>query len=70
MFWWFEKRGKFLRYEVRDLSDGRYELRVMDVDGTERTEHFTDSSQLTRRQIDFENELLAGGWTGPHGWNL
>jgi hypothetical protein len=70
VFWWFEKRGQYLRYEVRDLPDGRYELRVLKADGTERAEHFTDSSELTKRQIDFENELLAEGWTGPHGWNL
>lgn len=70
MFWWFERRGQFLRYEVRDLPAGGYEMRVVDIDGTERAEHFDDSSELTKRQVDFESELLADGWTGPHGWNL
>ena len=70
MFWWFERRWQYLRYEVRDLPTGGYELRVIDTDGRERAEHFDDSSELTKRQLDFEKELLAEGWTGPHGWNL
>ena len=70
VFWWFERRGQYLRYEVRDLPDGGYELRVIDADGRERAELFDDSSELTKRQLDFEKELLEEGWTGPHGWNL
>lgn len=70
MFVWFERGGKFLRYEARDLPDGGYELRIVDPDGTERAERFTDSADLNRRQIDFERELAEKGWTGPHGWNL
>ena len=70
MFWWFERRGQFLRYEVRDLEDGRYELRVIDVDGTERAEHFVDSADLNKRQIEFEKDLTSDGWNGPVGWNL
>jgi hypothetical protein len=70
VFWWFERRGQFLRYEVRDLPDGRYELRVIDIDGSERAEHFIDSGDLNKRQIEFEKDLAADGWTGPVGWNL
>jgi hypothetical protein len=70
VFWWFERRGQFLRYEVRDLPDGRYELRVIDIDGSERAEHFVVSADLTKRQIEFERNLAADGWTGPVGWNL
>jgi hypothetical protein len=69
VFWWFERRGQFLRYEARDLPDG-FELRVIDPDGTEHVEHFVDSGDLTRRQLAFERSLTAEGWTGPHGWNL
>ena len=70
VFVWFEKSGQFLRYEARDLPNGGYELRIIDVDGTERVETFSDSSELNKRQIDFERELTLKGWTGPHGWNL
>ena len=70
MFWWFERRGEFLRYEVREMPDGRFEFRVIDIDGSERAEHFVDSGELNKRQIEFERDLAADGWTGPVGWNL
>ena len=70
MFVWFQKGGAFLRYEARDLPNGSYELRIIEADGTERTETFNDSASLNKRQIDLERELAANGWTGPHGWNL
>ena len=70
MFWWFERGGKFLRYEVNDRPEGGYVLRIIDPDGVERSELFDDSAELSRRQIDFERELALKGWTGPHGWNL
>ncbi len=70
MFWWFERGGQFLRYEVNDGPEGGYVLRIVDPDGREHSEQFDDSSTLSRRQIDFERELAAKGWTGPHGWNL
>ena len=70
VFWWFERRGQFMRYEVSYLPDGRYELRIIDIDGTERAEHFTDSAELNKRQTEFEHELMADGWNGPVGWNL
>jgi hypothetical protein len=70
VFWWFERRGEFMRYEVSELPEGGYVMRVVDVDGTERAERFSDSSDLTRRQENFERELTDGGWSGPHGWNL
>lgn len=69
MFWWFERRGQFLRYEARETSGG-YELCVVDPNGQEKVERFTDSRDLTRRQAEFEHEIKSDGWTGPHGWNL
>jgi len=69
MFWWFERHGQFLRYEARDINADGYELCVVAPDGTERRERFTDSSDLAKRQADFEKELAAEGWSGPHGWN-
>ena len=70
MFWWFMRQGEFLRYETRDVPAGGYELRVIQPDGTEKVESFTESSDLTKRQLMFERELATEGWTGPHGWNL
>jgi hypothetical protein len=70
LFWWFERGGQFLRYEVNGVPGGGYVLRVIDPDGTERAELFEDSHDLSKRQADFERELSSQGWTGPHGWNL
>ena len=70
MFWWFERNGKFLRYEARPGSDGGFELCIVDVDGTERVERFEDSADLAKRQRQFEEQILQDGWTGPHGWNV
>jgi len=70
VFWWFKRRDDLLRYEARDLPTGRYELRIVDPDGSERVETFDDAPSLTRRQVEFERQLRESGWTGPHGWNL
>jgi hypothetical protein len=70
VFWWFERGGEFLRYETRALPNGTCELRVTTPDGVEHVETFPDSASLTARQIEFEREFVAEGWTGPHGWNI
>ena len=69
MFWWFERRGEYLRYETREVAGG-YQLCVIAPDGSERVETFHDSSDLANRQLEFERQLARDGWTGPHGWNL
>lgn len=69
VFWWFEREGQFLRYEAREAAGG-YELRVIQPDGTEQVERFTDSRDLARRQAEFEDQIKTEGWSGPHGWNL
>ena len=70
MFWWFERRGHYLRCEVRFLGDGRYEFVTTPPDGGEQVEPFSDAVDMTRRQQTVESELVADGWTGPHGWNI
>jgi hypothetical protein len=70
VFWWFERRGSYLRYEARESGGGDYELCVVSPEGTERVERFTDSTELAKRQLEFERQLAMEGWTGPHGWNL
>ena len=71
MFWWFEREGVYTRYEVIELPEGAgYELKIIDPDGTEHVERFTDADELANRQRALEAELKAQGWTGPHGWVL
>lgn len=70
MFWWFERKGKYLRYEAREGPSGTYELCVIDAEGSEHVERFSDSADLAKRQLEFERQIAAQGWTGPHGWNV
>jgi hypothetical protein len=68
MFWWFERGGAYMRCEVLRLAARKYELRVLEPDGSESVEAFDDDAQLAARQQDMLASLSAGGWTGPHGW--
>ena len=70
MFWWFERKGTYTRYEILDLPGGGYELRVIEPDGREQVERFQYADDLAKRQRVVEAELRAQGWTGPHGWVL
>ena len=70
MFWWFERNGRFMRCETRHVRGDDYELVITGSDGSDRVERFANSADLTRRQEDLERDLLADGWTGPHGWNV
>ena len=70
MFWWFERGGAYLRCEVLKLATEKYELRVLDPDGTESVEAFDDDVELARGQQDMLAGLSARGWSGPHGWVL
>jgi len=69
VFWWFEQAGRYVRCEIRFVSDG-YAFVVTGPDGVERIEEFNDSQQLSKRQAALERELAGKGWTGPHGWNI
>lgn len=70
MFYWFKRGEQLIQYESREVSPTRFELRITGRDGIESTECFDDSDSLHRRQVQFERELAAHGWAGPHGWNL
>jgi hypothetical protein len=70
MFWWFERRGAYMRCEVLQLAAEKYELRVIEPDGTESVEAFEDPANLAKRQQDMVESLSASGWSGPHGWVL
>jgi len=50
------------------LSDGsQFDLVITDADGSERVEHFEDSSSVTRRSAQLEAEWVQEGWEGPFG---
>jgi hypothetical protein len=64
---WFERDGAFARYELYQLANGRYELRILGADGTESAEYFDSSIDVDRRCRQLDQEFTAGGWSGPHG---
>jgi uncharacterized protein (DUF2461 family) len=70
MFTWFRRGAEYLRYEAREISNGVYELTIMQPDGVETVERFTTEQALADRQLALHRELEAQDWTGPHGWNL
>jgi hypothetical protein len=67
---WFTRGEDFVRYEARQTAERCYELRFVDVDGTERIEQFDNGEALVERQRELESILAHNGWTGPHGWNV
>jgi hypothetical protein len=68
MVWFYERQGTFIRCETRNASSGRgFELVVVQPDGSERVEHFDDSSTLSKRQSELETTFTHNGWTGPFG---
>jgi hypothetical protein len=68
MVFFFERHGQFIRCESRLADKGTgYELFVLHPDGREEIEHFFDTVELNRRQIELETGLTSAGWFGPHG---
>ena len=68
MVWFYERQGAFIRCEARE-SESRegFELHIVNPDGSEHVEHFSDSTALTRRQLELESSLSQDGWLGPFG---
>lgn len=69
MVWFFERNGTFVRFETRDVDarPGTFELVILDPDGTERVESFTNSDELAQRQDELQSVLSSDGWNGPYG---
>ena len=69
MVWFYERYGKYIRFETRDFPDlpGQYELVQVLPDGTETVERFDSSDALYQRQQALERELDVRGWQGPYG---
>jgi hypothetical protein len=65
MFWWYERRGKFTRVEVRELPAGAYELRILPPDGAEQIEHIACYEELVDRYAFVRAQLQDTEWHGP-----
>jgi hypothetical protein len=68
MLWIFERKGQQMRCEIRRESEGPgYEMIVTNPDGSQRMERFEETSDLIKRTLDFQRELLESGWRQPKG---
>lgn len=66
MLWIFERKGKQMRCEIRREGNGPgYEMIVTNSDGSQRMERFDDTTDLIKRTLDFQRELLESGWRQP-----
>jgi len=61
VLWWFEREGRRTTIEVLNLPTGDYELRLVDADGAEQVERFTNSAALAKRQQSVQDTLIARG---------
>jgi hypothetical protein len=64
MFCWFTRGDARVRYDAREISAMHFELRITGPEGLERVERFDSAPALHKRQMAFERELAAAGWTG------
>ncbi len=62
MFWFFQREKEELRYEIRQNTDGLYELIITYPDGMERIERFETSAELTKRSLELNRSLQQDGW--------
>jgi hypothetical protein len=67
MFWWFERGGELLRLEVLQLTTDSFELRVIQDDGSETIENFSNASELAKRHVQVQDQVAKEGWIGPRG---
>ena len=66
MLWIFERQGEHMRCEIRREGNGAgYEMVVTRPDGSECMERFDDTTDLIKRSLDLQRELLETGWRQP-----
>jgi hypothetical protein len=70
VLWWFEREGQRTAIEVLHLSTGEFELRFVDDDGVDRSEHFVNATDLAARQHALQDALVRQGWTRSGEWLL
>jgi hypothetical protein len=66
MLWIFERKGEQMRCEIRrDGVGAGYEMIVTSADGSQRMERFEETSDLIKRTLEFQRELMETGWRQP-----
>ncbi|HET9266467.1 MAG TPA: hypothetical protein VFO14_25695 [Vicinamibacterales bacterium] len=66
MLWFFERKQKRLRYEIRrEMQGPSYELVITHPDGREEVETFPDPSAALARSEHLRRALVDAGWQSP-----
>jgi hypothetical protein len=66
MLWIFGRKGEQMRCEIRRDGVGEgYEMIVTSPDGSQRMERFEETSDLIKRSLDLQLELMETGWRRP-----
>ena len=68
MFWFFEREGAKLHYEIRRDAEGpTFELVVTFPDGTQRVERIEEPNELAERSGSLRSALRDQGWRSIGG---
>ena len=68
MFYFFEKDRHYIQCEIRNtIVPDTFAIVVTEQDGRIRTHYVSGSNDVHRRWRELEVELVAAGWSGPHG---
>jgi hypothetical protein len=66
MLWIFGRKGEQMSCEIRRDGVGEgYEMIVTSPDGSQRMERFEETSDLIKRSLDLQLELMESGWRRP-----
>jgi hypothetical protein len=66
MLWIFERKGEQMLCEIHREGVGvGYEMIVTSADGSQRMERFEETTDLLKRTLDLQRELLESGWRQP-----
>ncbi len=65
MLWIFERDGQQMLCEIRRGDGAGFEMILTSPDGSQRMEQFEETSDLIRRTLDLQRDLLETGWRQP-----
>jgi hypothetical protein len=66
MLWIFERKGEQMSCEIRREGEGPgYEMILTSPDGSQRMERFEQTTEMIKRTLHLQGELLETGWRQP-----
>ena len=67
MFYFFEKEGDFVRFEMRPTRGDACDIVITESSGHERVEHYPSCDAVQTRWDELKRRFHADGWLGPFG---